>query len=102
MEIGFVGLGVHLTVLRLCLTAASLDFAASQATATFVAMTSNFFLNNFFTYRDQRLRGRRLLRGLISFYLICAVGAVGYVINLGVYVWRYSKWRKQRSFIGPA
>ena len=27
-------------------------------------MTSNFFLNNVFTYGDQRLRGRRLWRGL--------------------------------------
>jgi dolichol-phosphate mannosyltransferase len=44
-------------------------------------MTSNFFLNNLFTYRDQRLRGVKLLTGLLSFYLICAVGAVG---NIGI------------------
>jgi len=44
-------------------------------------MTSNFFLNNLFTYRDQRLRGVRLLRGLLSFYLICSVGAIG---NVGI------------------
>ena len=34
-----------------------LTFIVSQATATVVAMTSNFFLNNLFTYRDQRLQG---------------------------------------------
>ena len=79
--IGVLGLGVHLTVLRAALAAPSFDFAKAQATATFVAMTSNFFLNNVFTYRDQRLRGWRLLRGLFSFYLICAVGAVG---NVGI------------------
>ncbi len=79
--IGAIGLAVHLAVLRLALTMPALDFTKSQAIATMVAMTSNFFLNNLFTYRDQRLRGFKLLRGLVSFYLICAVGAIG---NVGI------------------
>jgi len=79
--IGTIGLAVHLAVLRLALTMPALDFTKSQAIATVVAMTSNFFLNNLFTYRDQRLRGLKLLRGLLSFYLICAVGAIG---NVGI------------------
>jgi dolichol-phosphate mannosyltransferase len=44
-------------------------------------MTSNFFLNNVFTYGDQRLRGRRMWRGLVSFYLACGMGAI---INLAL------------------
>jgi len=44
-------------------------------------MTSNFFLNNLFTYRDMRIKGWRILRGLLSFYGICAVGAVA---NVGI------------------
>jgi dolichol-phosphate mannosyltransferase len=40
------------------------------------AATSNFFLNNLFTYRDKRLRGWAILRGLTSFLVICSVGAV--------------------------
>lgn len=79
--IGLLGLGVHLIALRMGLTLLALDFTESQALATSVAMTSNFFLNNLFTYRDQRLKGWRLLRGLVSFYLICGVGAVG---NVGI------------------
>lgn len=79
--IGGLGLGVHLTVLRLSLALPTLDFTEAQAIATVTAMTFNFFLNNLFTYRDQRLRGLKLLRGLLSFYLICAVGAVG---NVGI------------------
>jgi dolichol-phosphate mannosyltransferase len=79
--IGTIGLGVHLAVLRAALAAPALGFAGAQAAATLVAMTSNFFLNNLFTYRDQRLRGWRLFRGMLSFYLICAVGAVG---NVGI------------------
>lgn len=79
--IGAVGLGVHLMVLWASLTFLALAFAAAQALAAFVAMTSNFFLNNLFTYRDQRLKGWRLFRGLVSFYLICSVGAVA---NVGI------------------
>ena len=53
----------------------------AQTIATIVAMTANFFLNNFFTYADKRLRGWRAVRGLISFYLICSLGAVA---NIGI------------------
>ena len=85
--IGVIGLGVHLGVLWASLALGRMAFAEAQATATLVAMTSNFFLNNLFTYRDQRLRGLRLLRGLISFYLICAVGAVA---NVGIAAYVFS------------
>jgi dolichol-phosphate mannosyltransferase len=77
--IGVIGLGIHLAVLGASLKFLGWGFAAAQATATIVAMTSNFFLNNLFTYRDQRLSGWRLARGLVSFYLICSVGAVANV-----------------------
>jgi dolichol-phosphate mannosyltransferase len=79
--IGGLGLAVHLAVLRAALAVPALDFTQAQAIATLVAMTSNFFLNNLFTYRDQRLGGWRLFTGLLSFYLICSVGAVG---NVGI------------------
>jgi dolichol-phosphate mannosyltransferase len=79
--IGMIGLGVHLATLRSTLAIPGVTFTAAQAIATIVAMTSNFFLNNLFTYRDRRLSGLGLIRGLFSFYLICAVGAVG---NVGI------------------
>ena len=44
-------------------------------------MVSNFQLNNLITYRDQRLRGPRLWRGLLLFMLVCGVGAVA---NVGI------------------
>ena len=83
--IGVIGLGVHLGVLWASLALGRMAFAEAQATATLVAMTSNFFLNNLFTYRDQRLKGWRLMRGLFSFYVICAVGVVANV-GIGNYV----------------
>jgi len=79
--IGAFGLLVHLATLWISLNLVGLGFAPAQSVATIVAMTSNFFFNNQFTYRDQRLRGPSLLRGLAIFYLICGVGAVA---NVGV------------------
>jgi dolichol-phosphate mannosyltransferase len=77
--IGGLGVGVHLTTLWTMLHIAS--FAAAQATATVVAMTFNFLLNNLFTYRDRRLTGWRILSGLGSFYAVCGLGAVA---NVGI------------------
>jgi dolichol-phosphate mannosyltransferase len=74
--VGVTGLAVHLAVLRTVYSFSGGEFLASQALATWVAMTSNFFLNNAFTYGDRRLRGKRMWRGLLSFYAACAVGAL--------------------------
>jgi dolichol-phosphate mannosyltransferase len=59
------GSPLHLAALWAVLRLAGQPFAAAQAKATMAAMTSNFFLNNLFTYRDQRLKGWRALRGLL-------------------------------------
>ena len=79
--IGGLGLFVHLAVLGVVLKAFGVDFTLAQSVATVTAMTSNFFLNNWFTYRDRRLHRWRLLRGLLSFYVVCSVGAFG---NVGI------------------
>ena len=77
--VGSVGVLVHLMSLRLALV--GMGFSAAQSLATGVAMTSNFFLNNVLTYRDRRLRGAQLLRGLVIFCLVCLIGAAA---NVGV------------------
>ena len=51
-------------------------------------MTVNFFLNNVFTYRDRRLRGFAAVRGLFTFYAICALGAVA---NVGIASYVFSR-----------
>jgi dolichol-phosphate mannosyltransferase len=85
--IGAVGVVVHLTVLRTMLILAGVEFPAAQAAATVVAMTSNFFLNNFITYRDQSLKGAvPLARGLITFWALCSFGAIA---NVGIATWIY-------------
>jgi len=79
--VGCIGLVVHLTTLFIALKIFDAPFPEAQATGAIVAMTSNFILNNFLTYRDQRLKGFALLRGLIAFYLVCSVGLFA---NVGV------------------
>jgi dolichol-phosphate mannosyltransferase len=78
--VGGIGVLVHLAVLAASL-AIGFGFAVSQTTAMLVSMTGNFLLNNLITFRDRRLKGRAVIRGLLSFYLVCSVGAVA---NVGV------------------
>src|SRR6202046_1766670 len=73
---GALGLLVHLGVLALLYYRGHVDFTISQAAATFVAMTFNFLLNNVVTFRDRRLRGWRVVTGLLTFYLACSLGAL--------------------------
>jgi len=86
--VGTLGLIVHLVVLKLALAllpalnlALSADglFRAAQLSATLVAMTSNFLLNNELTYRDRRLKGLAALRGFVLFCLLCSAGALANV-----------------------
>jgi dolichol-phosphate mannosyltransferase len=79
--VGSLGLVVHFMALYTALEIFDLPFPESQACGALCAMTSNFILNNFLTYRDQRLRGIAILRGLILFYLVCSVGLLA---NVGV------------------
>jgi dolichol-phosphate mannosyltransferase len=76
VAVGLTGVGVHMVSLYAVFGGLGQSFPWSQALATFIAMTSNFFLNNLFTFRDRRLRGTKIISGLLSFYLACSVGAV--------------------------
>ena len=78
--VGASGVLVHLAVL-LAAKGLGTSFVAAQTLATLAAMTANFQLNNQITYRDQRLRGGRLWRGLLLFMAVCGMGAVA---NIGI------------------
>jgi dolichol-phosphate mannosyltransferase len=80
-SIGALGIGTHLLTLWFGTHMLAIAFPVAQAIATVIAMTGNFLLNNLFTYRDRRLRGRRLVTGLISFYAVCGAGGAA---NVGV------------------
>jgi dolichol-phosphate mannosyltransferase len=58
-----------------------LTFVAAEIIATIIAMLFNFQLNNRLTYRTHRLRGPKLIRGLILFMAVCGLGAIA---NVGI------------------
>lgn len=85
--IGGGGLMVHMLTLWVMFQMAGVNFAASQAIATGVAMVGNFTLNNLITYRESKLTGIAWFRGLFLFCLACSVGAVA---NVGVASYLFS------------
>ncbi len=73
--VGGLGVVVHYVVLLTLFPGFTATFWKAQAVAVLVAMSFNFWLNNWLTYRDRRLRGwRAYLRGWASFCATCAVG----------------------------
>jgi dolichol-phosphate mannosyltransferase len=96
--VGATGVLVQLIILKLGLR--PLGFTVANALATFAAMTSNFAINNVLTYRDRRLRGAKLLRGLLSFYAVCGVGAMANVgIANALFAQHYRWWMAALSGI---
>jgi dolichol-phosphate mannosyltransferase len=79
--VGSIGLFVHFCALFIALKLFNVPFPEAQADGALLAMTSNFILNNFLTYRDLRLKGFAIVRGLLLFYLVCSVGLFA---NVGV------------------
>lgn len=79
--VGAIGVLLAAVVLYVLVSLFKVDFLKAQVITTFVAMTGNFFLNNTMTYRDRRLKGRRIFTGLATFYVACSLGAA---INLRI------------------
>jgi dolichol-phosphate mannosyltransferase len=90
--IGTLGVLTHLAILTALRDTTSLSFEIEQAIATVGAMAFNFQLNNVITYRDQRLKGARLWRGLILFMVVCGFGAIANVGIAQVLYEQHSNW----------
>lgn len=73
--VGASGVILHLGILWAMLRLAGQPFVVAQTVATVLVMTTNFFLNNAFTWRDHRLKGLAMSGGLLKFYAACAIGA---------------------------
>lgn len=89
LMVGLSGVVVQLVSVRLALTVPGVTFFWAQIVGVFIAMTTNFILNNKVTYHDRTLRGREFFRGLLSFYLVCSLGAVA---NVGTAQAIFSVW----------
>jgi len=80
--VGALGVVVHFAVLASLMFVFGEGFVFGQTAAVLVAMSFNFWLNNWLTYRDKRLKGAgALLRGWLGFCATCAVGAFA---NVGI------------------
>jgi dolichol-phosphate mannosyltransferase len=78
--VGALGVVVHYIVLATLYPGITATFWKGQAGAVLVAMSFNFWLNNWLTYRDKRLVGAlALLRGWLGFIATCAVGGLANV-----------------------
>lgn len=74
--VGGAGVFVHFAVVGLLFQMLGSGFALAQSIATVTAMSFNFWLNNFLTYRDRQLRGlSEIMKGWAGFCATCAVGA---------------------------
>ncbi len=74
--VGGAGVVVHFAVVALLFQLLGSGFALAQGIATITAMSFNFWLNNFLTYRDRQLRGiAAIVQGWLGFCATCAVGA---------------------------
>ncbi len=74
-------------------------FSTSQTVGILVAMTSNYFLNNYITFQERKLKSIALLQGLFSFYLICSLGAFAN-IAVATYLFSLSSNWLVSSFVG--
>ncbi len=90
--VGAAGVATHLVCLTVLLLGLHWHFPAAQITATYVAMTENFFLNNLVTWRDRKLRGIRLISGLVSFWIACSFGAWANVIFARALLQSHTRW----------
>jgi dolichol-phosphate mannosyltransferase len=85
--VGALGIVVHVITLWFALNVLHFNFVNSQAVGTLVSMTFNFILNNEFTFADKKLKGWRFAAGLLSFYVICSIGAIA---NVSVANWIFT------------
>jgi dolichol-phosphate mannosyltransferase len=84
--VGASGLAINLIALKLLVMLGHQDFGShysdeaiflvSQVSASVIAMTSNYLINNAVTYRDKRKHGLGLLIGYLKFCVFCSIGLV--------------------------
>jgi putative flippase GtrA len=84
--VGALGVLVHLSVLKITMTAFTLDFKYANLTAMLFAATFNYIMNNKSTFSDKALVGHHLYLGYICYVGITAVGmAISLLISTRIY-----------------
>jgi dolichol-phosphate mannosyltransferase len=72
--VGALGVVVNLVLLYVLNFFTGSDHQTAQIAAAAIAIAPNFLLNNQLTFRSYRLKGLRILWGMVAFYLACGVG----------------------------
>ncbi|PTY38681.1 hypothetical protein BGP77_10895 [Saccharospirillum sp. MSK14-1] len=81
--VGAMGVAVHLSVLWLLFQVLAMDFRLSQAVAIVIAMLGNFHLNDWLTFANHPRRHRRYVKALLSYGLVCSMGAgLSYLVSV--------------------
>lgn len=91
LAVGAVGVLVNFLLLDGGL-AAGLEFTRAETLAVCSAIVSNFTLNNALTYRDRQLKRWRWLQGLVSFALVCGIGAAAQVSFAALLYGTHRSW----------
>jgi dolichol-phosphate mannosyltransferase len=77
---GTVGALCNFLLAALFIYSFDLSFTSAQLAGALITIAINFLLNNHLTFRYARLRGPRLVQGLVIFYLGCSVGLFAQVM----------------------
>lgn len=91
--VGLSGIAVHaVTLTSFHLYVSSFSFIWMQTIATLTAMVSNFFANNYMTYRDRRLKGWNVITGLLLFCVICSFGVFSNISVADLIYGQHHSW----------
>ena len=86
--VGSTGVFVQLLTIYFFMMATSFDFEQVLPVGVVIAASSNFTINNVFTFRTNKLSGRRFYLGLMKFLLVSSLPIVA---NIGITTLFYSQ-----------
>lgn len=97
--VGLFGVGIHLIILNFLLEQYYTSFAISQFIAALITMNLNFYLNNNFTFVEDKLIKYSAFKGLIKFILFCSIGAL-ISARVGSFFFDLTEYTNLSAFIG--
>ena len=68
--VGMIGSLIQLTSTEILMRLLSFDFYSSIYVSVYIAATSNYIINNLLTFKNNRLTGIRLFKGLLKYMLV--------------------------------
>lgn len=85
--VGISGVFVQLFISQLLTISSNISFESALPIAVITAACSNYLINNFLTFRSNRLKGLKLAKGLLKFLIVSSLPIVA---NVGLATAFYS------------